>query len=182
MIIGLVGYAGAGKTTVARAALESLSGWQHIGFSDPMVAMIRALGVPESIIADKSRWNESLPVLNGCTLRHAMQTLGTEWGRKHLGNDFWVNHAMQRAQSFDGHTIIDNVRFPNEFDKIEYEGGILIALRRLEAVPLTGEMHESEAHINQLQQRCHCDLYNDDTIASCAAKLQGIILLNSSLG
>lgn len=173
MIIGLVGYAGAGKTTIARAALKSLSGWQHVGFSDPMIAMIRALGVPESVIIDKSRWNEPLPVLNGRTLRHAMQTLGTEWGRAHLGDNFWVNHAMYHV-ALGCHTIIDNVRFPNEFGAIKEHGGIIVALHRESAKPI-GELHESERYIAALQSVADYDLHNDTTIIECTARLRGII-------
>lgn len=174
MIFAFVGYMGSGKTTIAHNAIAGVTGWQHIGFSDPMLDCMRALGVPESIIMDKTRWNDPLPVLAGRSLRYAMQTFGTEWGRALMHPDFWLKHGIERANNFQGNTFIDNVRFPNEFDEISTNGGILIALRRKSAVP-TGEIHESEQHINQLQQRCHIDLYNDGSIKSATLSLLSII-------
>ncbi len=174
MIFAFVGYMGSGKTTIAHSAIAGVHGWQHIGFSDPMLDAMRALGVPETVITDKARWNDPLPVLSGRTLRHAMQTFGTEWGRKQMHPDFWLNHGIERTRNFQGNTFIDNVRFPNEFEAIENEGGILIALRRKSAVP-TGEIHESEQHIDQLQQRCHIDLYNDGSIKSATLILLSVI-------
>ena len=174
MIFAFVGYMGSGKTTIARAALMGRTNWQHIGFSDPMINMMRALGVPESIIVDKARWNDPLSVLNGRTLRHATQTIGTEWGREHMGQDFWLNHGLERARNFKGNTFIDNVRFPNEAEAIKNAGGILIALHRRAAVP-SGEPHESERHIAVLQNRCTCHIYNDDAPMHAVAQLERIL-------
>ena len=172
-IFAFVGYMGSGKTTVAKTALAGRTDIVHFSFSDPMIEMMRALGVSDDIINDKSRWNEPLDILSGRTLRHAMQTIGTEWGRNQMHPDFWLNLAMCRAHGLatEGkHSFIDNVRFPNEFEAIDNAGGILIAIRRKNVVP-KNEVHESEKYINQLQARCHAKLYNDGIIAECAEKL-----------
>jgi len=178
-IFAFVGYMGSGKTTVAKAALTGQTDFVHFGFSDPMIEMMRALGVSESIITNKSRWNEPLDILSGRTLRHAMQTIGTEWGRNQMHPDFWLNHGMQRARNFENqgkHSFIDNVRFPNEYRAIYKAGGILIALRRkIRDMSKYGTEHESEKHIYQLQARCHAELYNDGTVAECAESLNMII-------
>jgi hypothetical protein len=172
-IFAFVGYMGSGKTTIAKAALAGRNNIVHFGFSDPMIEMMRVLGVPESIIENKDRWNEPLAILSYRTLRHATQTIGTEWGRNQMHPNFWLNQGMQRACNLatdEKHSFIDNVRFPNEFNAIDNADGILIALRRKSAIP-SGEVHESEQYINQLQARCHVELYNDGTIAECVEKL-----------
>lgn len=80
-LIGIVGHMGAGKTTTCRAATKLHGGdWAHIGFSDPFKRMLAAIGIEEALYNDKSRWDDPLPELCGKTLRHATQTLGTEWG------------------------------------------------------------------------------------------------------
>jgi len=176
MIIGFVGYIGSGKTTVSRAATAGREDFQHIGFSDPMIEMMRALGVPNDVIDDKALWNLPLEILCGQSLRYAMQKLGTEWGRNCIHDDLWTNHAINRVFNFRGNTFIDNVRFPNEFTKIKNTGGILIALHRQSATPHENErMHESEMYINELQQKCDVDLYNDGTIEQAVEGLSEII-------
>lgn len=176
MIYAFVGYMGSGKTTIARAALTGRTNWQHIGFSDPMIEMMRVLGVPDSIISDKARWNDPLDVLNARTLRHATQTIGTEWGREHMGQDFWLNHGLTRARNFKGNTFIDNVRFPNEARAITKAGGILIALHRRESVPLCGVTHTSEQHIAFIQgEMCDFHIYNDDAPMHAITQLETIL-------
>lgn len=176
-IFAFVGYMGSGKTTIAKAALAGRTDFVHFGFSDPMIEMMRVLGVPESIITDKSRWNEPIEILSGRTLRHACQTIGTEWGRNQMHPDFWLNVGIAHARDLatEGkHAFIDNVRFSNEFEAIENAGGILIAIRRKNTVP-KDEVHESEKYINQLQARCVFDLYNDDSIEKSVDNLNEII-------
>lgn len=175
MIVAFIGYAGSGKTTIARAALASRPHWQHVGFSDPMVYMIRALGVPDEVIADKRRWNQPLEILCGKSLRYAMQTLGTEWGRYCIGDNFWLNVGIARALAFKGHSFIDNIRFPNEFDAVKRAGGITIGLMRPEAEPIGQSIHPSESHIEALRNRADHMIHNNGTIESSVENLRSIL-------
>src|SRR5574343_914769 len=47
-----------------------------------------------------------------------LQLLGTEWARKHLGENVWVDIAKNKINNVqdDAVTIIGDCRFPNEFD------------------------------------------------------------------
>ena len=39
------------------------------------------------------------PLFEGRTPRHAMQTLGTEWGRDRIGRDLRANAALARCET-----------------------------------------------------------------------------------
>jgi hypothetical protein len=88
------------------------------------------------------------PFLSGRSPRHAMQTLGTEWGRDQMNENFWVNITLQRVKLFD-RVVISDVRFPNEVDMIRKLGGMVVRVeRQIGDVP--ADLHPSEAWIPHL--------------------------------
>lgn len=142
MLIGLTGPAGSGKTTAAKHLVES-HGFIHLKFAGPLKAMMCTLcdemGVPldhrEAMIeGDQKELTQGW--LNQREPRHAMQTLGTEWGRKCMGEDFWVNVAKMRLlseceaypPSFTPRIVFDDVRFENEAAMIREMGGTIVHL------------------------------------------------------
>lgn len=112
MVIGLTGLINAGKSTVAQHLMLQY-GFVLVKFAQGLKDMMRALGLNESEIEGVLK---ELPCdkLNGRTPRYAMQTLGTEWGRNHMGQDFWVNLLVQKVHQMDCNVVIDDCRFPNE--------------------------------------------------------------------
>lgn len=140
MLIGLTGKAGSGKSTAAQHLVEN-HGFTRLRFAGPLKAMMKTLFV-EMGVDLKTAWRaiegdlkEYHDVgLNMKTTRHAMQTLGTEWGRKCMGEDFWVNVARQRIQSeyvsmppsSTPRLVFDDVRFENEAAMIREMGGTVI--------------------------------------------------------
>jgi hypothetical protein len=143
MIIGLVGVAGSGKTTAANFLVRERR-FTRIPFADPLKKMIEALGFHRSLLDGPAKTKEQpLAAFNGRTLREAMQTLGTEWGRKEFGDDFWVRMwegAIGNAQKI----VVDDVRFPNEAAKIKELGGLLVRMHRNDAGASVGTAHASE--------------------------------------
>ncbi len=129
MIIGLMGFKGVGKSIVARH-LSTEHGYVRRPFAYPLKAMIAALGVPPDVLdgndAAKSRPRDELC---GRTARHAMQTLGTEWGRRHMGEDFWVKKWVDGVGAYR-FIVADDVRFQNEVDAIKSLGGRVLMIRR----------------------------------------------------
>ncbi len=143
-IIAFTGYAGAGKSTAANILIEN--GWARGKFAAPLKNMLRSLlrdqGVIPELIEEmiEGRLKESpSPFLNGRTPRHAMQTLGTEWGRTCIDEDLWVDAAMC---SVSGPTVFDDCRFPNEAAAIRAAGGIVVEVRRQSVGPVNGHVSE----------------------------------------
>lgn len=130
--IGLCGPEGAGKSTVAKMIRDSGPGAEIVPFAAPLKRMIAALGVPhESIYGDKAAKELPLAVLGGATARHAMQTLGTEWGRRHMGDSFWLNAWIHAVYSSKARLVVaDDVRFYNEAQAILDLGGEIICVVR----------------------------------------------------
>lgn len=178
MIYGLVGYAGAGKSTIAREAIKRNDSVKILSLSQPIVDMLIALGVSDKIVYDKARWNEPLYGMGGKTCRYLAQTLGTEWGRKHVADDLWINIGIQRCRNLITNSrtvttvIIESVRFPNEADEIMRNGGKLIAVHREGLTP--DVTCESEQHIVLLQASCDHHIYNVD-LPLAVARMKQII-------
>ena len=143
LLIGLTGKAGSGKTTAARY-LSDLYGIPRRPFAFPLKCMIGALGFPAEVLDGPSHVKE-LPTekLAGHSLRHAMQTLGTQWGREIMGQDFWVRQ-WENTLDQPG-CIADDVRFPNECEAIRSRGGVILRVERDGAgVRGEGAKHASE--------------------------------------
>lgn len=159
-VIGFTGYIGSGKTEAAKY-LAQHKGYTWIKFAQPLKDMLYAIGLNErEIEGDK----KELPckILGGKTPRFAMQTLGTEWGRKIMGEDFWVNIWERRCQeyiSMPGQCIVaDDCRFPNEVAAIRKLGGVIVRMDRPGRKSMS--RHESESGIEYLpSDMCYMNDY-----------------------
>lgn len=142
-VVALTGAAGSGKSTAADYLIRH-HGYERVKFAGPLKDMCRAIGLTDSQI-EGERKEEPAAMLSGRTPRHAMQTLGTEWGRKCMGDDFWVNLWLSRVNAilaFDGRVVVDDLRFPNEAEAVRSLGGIIIKLEGRGGIAGT---HASEA-------------------------------------
>lgn len=150
-LIGFTGWKRTGKTEAAKS-LEKL-GYVDVQFSGALKAMLRGyleyMGVEKpELYTDDWMKNHRSRYFCDHEFRHAMQTLGTEWGREKIGKEFWINAWTHKIQSLDRVTISD-VRFPDEVDAIRDKGGIIIRVRRPSFINL--DMHESEANMEKLK-------------------------------
>lgn len=144
MIIGLSGYAGAGKSTAAAELVRM--GYQRRKFAAPLKNMMRSLLTDQGVDVDvRERMIEGdlkeVPTayLNGQTPRWAMQTLGTDWGRALISESLWADAAMRDVT---GHAVFDDCRFQNEFDAIRSRGGVIIEIRRPGVGPINNHVSE----------------------------------------
>lgn len=151
MLIGITGKKGAGKDTAAGALMMAL-GLKRRPFAGALKAMVRALleyqGVDahtvERMIEGDLKETPST-YLNGRTPRYVMQTLGTDWGRCFIGEDFWVNVWSRAVEADKGRCVVTDVRFDNEAEAIHERGGVVIEVRRAGA---NGDAHASEAGVS----------------------------------
>lgn len=145
-LIALTGPQQVGKTTAA-SSLARNHDFVHLSFADPIYAMIAALmgvDIEEIRLLDK---NEPRRELEGKNLRYALQTLGTEWGRKLVGKNLWLNNCILRAQKCMKHgksVVVDDCRFLNEYQAIKQAGAKIVRLKREDMPPQTNPGHGSE--------------------------------------
>lgn len=131
-LIGIVGAAGAGKSTVA-LHLQDEYGAKRIRLADGLKRMLCAVGLTEEQV-DGNEKLQPVALLCGKTPRWAMQSLGTEWGRKLIGEEFWVNVTVMAAtrewmENPDLLIVIDDVRHANEARAIRQLGGQIWTVR-----------------------------------------------------
>jgi hypothetical protein len=151
-LLAFTGPAGSGKSTAADALMEV--GWVRVKFADPLKNMLRAFyqscGLEHNpYIEARIEGNlkeEPDPFLRGRTPRHAMQTLGTEWGRDLISADVWVEAWKQKVMSLldrEIDVVCDDCRFPNEADAVRLLGGKIVGLKSRRGLGM--KPHASEA-------------------------------------
>lgn len=144
-IIAFTGLAQSGKTTAANAFISR--GYDRMSFAEPIKEMVQCL----TPCVDK---DARPPSLCGKSLREVYQTLGTDWGRKMVGEDIWINAGRARLEVLLGDVesdvirgiVIDDIRFDNEADLVRKMGGLVIEITR-SSVPQME--HVSEAGISR---------------------------------
>ena len=132
VVIGLAGPKGSGKSTIAGALAKGAAPHaRRLRFADGLKRMLLALGLTAEQIDGPDK-DKPCDLLGGCTPRHAMQTLGTEWGRDMIASNLWVNACMQQIVASNALVhVIDDVRFANEAEAIRKRGGVVIEVVRL---------------------------------------------------
>lgn len=128
IIIGLTGLATSGKGIVS-ARLLARHGFVVTRFADPIKRMLSAgLGLTNEQLDGFSK-QEPLRQFGGCTSRHLMQTLGTDWGRRSIHSDIWVNAWRMTLPDAD-RIVVDDLRFPNEALALRDLGGAIWRVNR----------------------------------------------------
>lgn len=152
LLIGLTGRAGAGKSTVAEH-LEHRWAMQPLAFAEPIQAMLCQLfsmaGIDGAWTAERGL--KELPTTLGFSYRHLAQSLGTEWARHQLADDFWLRVAAARLDAplmRAEHVVISDVRFPNEAAWLRGRGGVVVRVLR-DGLPSVRQ-HESESHADSI--------------------------------
>lgn len=143
MIIGLIGYAGAGKTTAANLLAEIMGpdDTEILSVAAPIRSMLLGLGLQPDDFSHRVKERNIGWI--GASPRKLMQTLG-DWGRG-VNQNLWVGVLETRmvTNALNGvpHMVVDDIRFANEAGLIRRMNGMLIRVTRPKIIQ--GE-HRSE--------------------------------------
>lgn len=130
LLIGLCGYAGVGKDTVADI-LAREHGFMRYAFANSLKTLARDLG-----------WDGAKDERG----RRFLQALGV--AMRELDPDYWIDKVRRpilHMRHFAGHPIvISDVRFKNEAEWIREKGGILVRVVRPGFGPVNEHVSESD--------------------------------------
>lgn len=145
---------GSGKSTVAEH-LASRHNFVRIAFATPLKKMTEALfaaaGMHPTEIQRRVHGDMKetpLPGM-GTTSRRIQQTLGTEWGRDLIKPTLWTDITLAAARihlDTGRSVVIDDMRFPNEFEAVQEAGGTSYRIVRPDAVVTAA--HASEGQLD----------------------------------
>lgn len=139
MIIGLVGFIGAGKGSVADLLVDR-HGYHKESFANSVKDAVSVIfgwdrKLLEGDTKESRAWREQPDEWWSKTLgkefspRLALQLMGTEAGRDVFHKDLWVHTVLRRCKPENNYVIAD-VRFPNEIAAIQKAGGKIVRVRR----------------------------------------------------
>jgi broad-specificity NMP kinase len=170
MIIGLVGRAGSGKTTIA-TMLQSNYGFVRVGFADAIKQTLFYLG----LFSKEELWGKKT-----AKSRQALQEFG-EWVRKY---DYmhWTDKCYTKILGYrqEGHLdiVIDDVRRVDEAEMIKRLGGKLVRIYRDEIDCITDYTHISETEMEELIPTWN--IRNNGTIA--ILRMQVVDMMKNFIG
>lgn len=163
-LLGLAGYARAGKDTAARA-LAPL-GFTRIALADALRDFVYAAADPWlRTTVDAVGWEHAKATVPG--IRERLQQAGTA-ARDILGADVWIRAAFARMRP-DGSYAVPDVRFPNEAAAMRAAGGKLVRIVRPGVAPAND--HISERALDGFAA-WDAVLVNDGTPEDLAARIR----------
>ena len=111
-------------------------GFQRMRFAEPMKDMLVAMGLTrQQVEVDKEL---PVPMLGGKTTRHALQTIGTQWGRDMIDTNLWSNVTQARIRNAivaGKNVVIDDCRFENEAIMLKTMGAVIVCVERDALMP-----------------------------------------------
>lgn len=146
MIIGITGFIGSGKDTIADY-LVTFKGFRRMSFAEPLKdAMSAIFGWDRELLEGKTiysrQWREQVDPwwaerlqIPHLTPRWALQQWGTEVGRRAFHDDIWIASVENKLRNINDHVVLSDARFPNELMAIKRAGGINIRVMRGENPP-----------------------------------------------
>jgi hypothetical protein len=141
MIIGICGLIGSGKDTAADY-LVGFHGFRRDSFAGTLKDAVSAVfGWDRELIEGRTpearAWREQVDPwwaerlgMPHLTPRWILQYWGTEVCREHFHDDIWIAALQSRLARRSDHTVISDVRFPNEIKAIKEQDGRIVWIQR----------------------------------------------------
>lgn len=141
MIIGICGFIGTGKDTIADY-LVNFHEFRRDSFASTLKDAVAAVfGWDRTLLEGRTKeareWREQvdpwwaermgMPTL---TPRWVLQYWGTEVCRQNFHDDIWIASLENKLRKTQDNIVISDVRFPNEVKAIKNAGGIVVRVVR----------------------------------------------------
>lgn len=173
-LIGITGYAGSGKDTIA----GFLDGYKRLAFADSLKYICMGLfGLKyEEVFGElKDTVLDRKPFKKDMTPRKILQYFGTEIVRNQFGNliekpeNYWIN-LIEKIITDNPETsyVVTDVRFNNEVEFIKNLGGTIVEVKRPGIEPCN--KHPSESGVKGVD----IVIDNDGTLEDLKSKVNGI--------
>ena len=141
MIIGVCGFIGSGKDTIADY-LVNLHHFRRESFANTLKdAVAQVFGWDRTMLEGRTKqarewreqvdpwWAERLGIPH-LTPRYILQQWGTEVCRKNFHDDIWIASLENKLRNSKDDVVISDCRFPNEIKAIKAAGGIVVRVVR----------------------------------------------------
>lgn len=190
MIVGILGNARVGKDTMADYLVRR-HGFKKMALADPMKELCQRLfsfsdsqlwGSERDLPDSRYRRADGEPL----TPRFALQTLGTEWGRR-CDPEVWVRRLLWRYNDLHPgwgeptNVAVADLRFANEVRAVKAAGGRIVRVYRpgCDGSTLAGV----PGHVSEEEQKsipdseCHHIIHNDGSLDEYHAKIEALATL-----
>ena len=141
MIIGICGFIGSGKDTIADY-LVNLHHFRRESFANTLKdAVAQVFGWDRTMLEGRTKqarewreqvdpwWSQRLGIPH-LTPRYILQQWGTEVCRKNFHDDIWIASLENKLRNSRDDVVISDCRFPNEIQAIKQAGGIVVRVVR----------------------------------------------------
>lgn len=140
MIIGVCGFIGSGKDTIADY-LVNVHEFRRESFANTLKDAVAAVfGWDRTMLEGRTKqareWREQVDewwskrLDRAITPRWILQYWGTEVCRKGFHDDIWIASLENKLRNSSDDVVISDCRFPNEIRAIRNQGGIVLRVVR----------------------------------------------------
>jgi len=141
MIIGVCGFIGSGKDTVADY-LQNFHEFRRDSFASTLKdAVASVFGWDRELLEGRTKearaWREQVDawwanrlLMPELTPRSILQLWGTEVCRRSFHDDIWIASLENKLRNSKDDIVISDCRFPNEIQSIKAAGGIVVRIVR----------------------------------------------------
>jgi hypothetical protein len=192
MIIGVCGFIGSGKDTIADY-LVNFHEFRRESFANTLKDAVSAVfGWDRTMLEGRTKaarewreqvdpwWSQRLDMPN-LTPRWVLQYWGTEVCRKSFHDDIWIASLENKLRNSTDDVVISDCRFPNEIESIKRAGGTIVWVKRGELPAWYNlALSANQGHNLAIQELKRAGIHASET-AWIGTKFDYILENNSSI-